>query len=236
MVNNNRFIIGLIILSLTVFFYLIQIDKLFFFIVSALIISEIYKINIGYKFLFFCLLVLYLLNGYFFLEIQIFDKVLPFLIILLILLNIFYRNFKSQIFSFIVLLSTLVFFDLIFNERNLLFFCLFFAYFNDTVAYIFGSLIKGPQISPKISPNKTWSGTLFSFSFTGILIFFMNFNIILAFIASLSLFFGDLYFSYIKRKIKIKDFSNILSSHGGVLDRYDSIMFIIIIMKISLLI
>ena len=50
MVNSNRLVIGLIILSLTVFFYFIQIDKLFFFIVSALIISEIYKINLSNKF------------------------------------------------------------------------------------------------------------------------------------------------------------------------------------------
>ena len=49
---------------------------------------------------------------------------------------------------------------------------------------------------------------------------------------AISLFYGDIYFSYIKRKLDIKDFSNLLASHGGILDRLDSISFLIIIFGI----
>jgi phosphatidate cytidylyltransferase len=45
---------------------------------------------------------------------------------------------------------------------------------------------------------------------------------------AISLFYGDIYFSYIKRKLGIKDFSRLLSAHGGILDRIDSITFLII--------
>jgi phosphatidate cytidylyltransferase len=49
---------------------------------------------------------------------------------------------------------------------------------------------------------------------------------------AISLFYGDIYFSYIKRKLDIKDFSTLLSTHGGVLDRLDSISFLVIIFGI----
>jgi phosphatidate cytidylyltransferase len=49
---------------------------------------------------------------------------------------------------------------------------------------------------------------------------------------AISLFYGDIYFSFIKRKLGIKDFSRVLSTHGGVLDRIDSITFLVIIFAI----
>tara|TARA_Y100000996_G_C22391395_1_gene589291 strand:+ start:361 stop:525 length:165 start_codon:yes stop_codon:yes gene_type:complete len=53
---------------------------------------------------------------------------------------------------------------------------------------------------------------------------------------SLSLFFGDIFFSYIKRNIGIKDFSNLLGSHGGILDRLDSMFFLTMIFYVYLII
>ncbi|MDB2636765.1 phosphatidate cytidylyltransferase, partial [Alphaproteobacteria bacterium] len=97
------------------------------------------------------------------------------------------------------------------------------------IAYIVGSYVKGPLISPKISPKKTWSGTSLSFFITTIILIYLDFNLFIAPIMSISLFYGDIYFSYIKRKLSIKDFSRLLSSHGGILDRFDSITFLIII-------
>ena len=85
-------------------------------------------------------------------------------------------------------------------------------------------MIKGPLIIPSVSPKKTWSGTLISFILSSILITsFFDLYIFKAALISITLFFGDLYFSYIKRSINVKDFSNILKGHGGILDRIDSL-------------
>ena len=51
---------------------------------------------------------------------------------------------------------------------------------------------------------------------------------------SLSLFIGDIYFSHIKRSINIKDFSNIIPGHGGVLDRVDSMIFLTMIITFTI--
>lgn len=73
----------------------------------------------------------------------------------------------------------------------------------------------------KISPNKTLEGYM-----SGLILLLLLGQPILLFILNI---FGDLYFSYIKRKMKIKDYSSILLSHGGILDRFDSLIFPLII-------
>ena len=108
-------------------------------------------------------------------------------------------------------------------NENLIFILLFISFLNDTVAYTVGKSVGGPLIVPMISPNKTWSGTLSSFLISCIVLYFFRFNLIECFVIASSLFFGDLFFSYIKRKYSIKDFSNIIPGHGGILDRIDSI-------------
>ena len=86
----------------------------------------------------------------------------------------------------------------------------------------------------RISPNKTISGSLGSFVFTGltisIFIFYYTKNfyldiLIISFMTSLSCQIGDLFFSFLKRKAKVKDTGNIFPGHGGVLDRIDGILF-----------
>jgi len=117
-------------------------------------------------------------------------------------------------------------------DRNIIYMIILISFINDTVAFVIGSYVKGPLISPKISPKKTWSGTSVSFLTTTILLIFLDFNLLISSIMAVSLFYGDIYFSYMKRKIGLKDFSNLLSSHGGFLDRFDSISFLIIIFGI----
>ena len=127
----------------------------------------------------------------------------------------------------------MILFYLMNSDRNLFYLIFFISFFNDTVAYIFGKFLGGPRILPKISPNKTWSGTFISFLLTTLLLFSLNFNILISMIISISIFFGDIFFSYIKRFLNLKDFSPLLGSHGGILDRLDSMFFVTIIFQIN---
>ena len=83
-----------------------------------------------------------------------------------------------------------------------------------------------------MSPNKTISGSIGSiifscfFIFTSILYFTESYNLKIIFVGivtSIACQLGDLFFSYLKRKAKVKDTGNILPGHGGVLDRLDGI-------------
>lgn len=109
----------------------------------------------------------------------------------------------------------------------------------DTYAHLGGSLIGKHKLAPKISPNKTWEGsiiggifgTLCAATFYYILVDgtvnVLGLLVITLFLSSLGQL-GDLFFSAAKRNHDIKDFSNIMPGHGGVLDRLDSIIFVVI--------
>ena len=108
---------------------------------------------------------------------------------------------------------------------------------SDIGGYIIGKNIGGKKLT-KISPNKTISGSIGSFSFSIIpLLIFYNFNsseyllsinnFSLCLVLSLVCQLGDLFISYLKRKAKIKDTGKILPGHGGLLDRIDGIIFVI---------
>ena len=104
---------------------------------------------------------------------------------------------------------------------------------SDIGGFVIGKIIKGPKLT-KISPNKTISGSIGSLVFTIItissLMFFylkhFDFKIIIvSLVVSLTCQLGDLFFSVLKRKAKIKDTGNFLPGHGGFLDRLDGIFF-----------
>ena len=101
----------------------------------------------------------------------------------------------------------------------------------DIGGYTFGKIFKGKKLT-KYSPNKTYSGLYGSyiFSFLTIYILFNNFFsldklFIFTFIISSVSQFGDIMISFLKRKAKIKDTSNIIPGHGGILDRLDGVIF-----------
>jgi len=102
----------------------------------------------------------------------------------------------------------------------------------DIGGYIVGKIIKGPKLS-KISPKKTYSGTLGSFLFAIIFAYFYLENSIyvsleiLIFVISISAVsqIGDLIISYFKRFSKIKDTGKLIPGHGGILDRIDGMIF-----------
>ncbi len=121
--------------------------------------------------------------------------------------------------------------------------------FTDIGGYIFGNFFKGPKLT-KISPNKTYAGSIggFILSLASVLIFTKfitlepwivfsitekfnnNFDLsFLIFILLISLIsqIGDLVISYFKRLAKIKDTGKIIPGHGGILDRIDGLIFAI---------
>lgn len=109
----------------------------------------------------------------------------------------------------------------------------------DTYAHLGGTLIGKHKLAPKISPNKTWEGSIiggifgtlcastFYFIFVDGTVNVLGLLVITLFLSSLGQL-GDLFFSAVKRNHNIKDFSNIMPGHGGVLDRLDSIIFVVI--------
>ena len=105
--------------------------------------------------------------------------------------------------------------------------------FSDIGGFIFGKTLKGKKLT-KISPNKTISGMIGSFtlSVSVVVIYFQRhfeiidiiiFSILISFISQI----GDLTISYLKRKAQIKNTGNMLPGHGGALDRLDGLIFAI---------
>lgn len=132
-------------------------------------------------------------------------------------LFVMYRNISLKLFIFLFLITIIT----------------------DTFAYTTGRLIGKTKLLEEISPNKTWEG-LIGGSIMGTFICtvyyttVINPEISLTVIIPIVLFltivgqFGDLFFSSIKRYFGVKDFSNIMPGHGGVLDRFDSVIFVML--------
>lgn len=134
-------------------------------------------------------------------------------------------------------LSTLV----IIREKslNLMIYLLLIPIITDTYAYIIGTLIGKTKLLEVISPNKTLEGMIGGTVF-GVLIptifyyLFVNSVTPIYVITFITLFLsvlgqlGDLVFSAIKRYFSKKNFSNLIPGHGGILDRLDSIIFVVL--------
>ena len=107
----------------------------------------------------------------------------------------------------------------------------------DTGAFLFGKKFGKKKIVPDISPNKTWVGTIAGFISSMIFLLILNqfgyFSdmfllidvVVLGLITGIFGQFGDWAESLLKREANVKDTSNILAGHGGVLDRFDSLTF-----------
>lgn len=111
---------------------------------------------------------------------------------------------------------------------------------NDVAAYFVGKALGAHKLAPTISPGKTVEGglggmissvilmSLFAFLYssrTGITVQY-GWLLLYLFLASVVGQFGDLAMSTIKRTVGIKDFGHILPGHGGILDRFDSFLFV----------
>lgn len=103
----------------------------------------------------------------------------------------------------------------------------------DSYSQLWGKLIGKRKLCPDISPNKTWAGFwggLFTAVIGAVVLsrYIINYTALAAATYGLSIALasniGDLAFSLIKRRLKIKDFSNMIPGHGGILDRFDSLI------------
>ncbi len=106
----------------------------------------------------------------------------------------------------------------------------------DSAAMFGGQAIRGPKLAPKISPNKTWSGLICGIIACSICVRIIEllpgydfvyrgtdlsiFAAIIGFISQMS----DLFISFFKRRFNLKDISNIIPGHGGLLDRCDGLI------------
>ena len=147
--------------------------------------------------------------------------------------NKFYLFFFNCTFIFYIFSFCFLFFFFSNFEqlKIILFIFLLGCISSDLGGYIFGKIFKGPQLT-KISPNKTISGSIGSIllSIGTISFFFFLITkeislsiIILSMVNSISCQIGDLFFSFLKRKAKLKNTGTFLPGHGGVLDRLDGI-------------
>lgn len=151
-------------------------------------------------------------------------------------------NYKDGLWLFgVTLLIGLMFnFGIIVRMLGLyeMIYCMIMAYATDSFALFGGMLFGKTKLCEEISPHKTVEGsiigtvfgTLLGSVFYYLLIGHTNILLIItvSFILSVCGQFGDLFFSSIKRHYGIKDFSNVIPGHGGVLDRLDSLLFVII--------
>ncbi|MFH0999485.1 MAG: phosphatidate cytidylyltransferase [Bacteroidota bacterium] len=105
---------------------------------------------------------------------------------------------------------------------------------NDTFAYLFGSAFGKRRLFERISPKKSWEGTIGGgFATIGVAILLGNYLpsldlinwLILSLIIIPAAIFGDLIESMLKRNVLVKDSGNIMPGHGGVLDRFDAANF-----------
>ena len=106
------------------------------------------------------------------------------------------------------------------------------AYVHDTAAYVAGNLMGRHVLAPKISPNKTWEGVIAGLVSAIALLYYLCDRaisvwavVLLAIIISFLFISGDLFESWLKRSAGLKDSGSLLPGHGGLLDRFDGLLF-----------
>lgn len=126
----------------------------------------------------------------------------------------------------------------------MLVYLLFCAWIGDSGAYFVGTFFGKHKLCPSISPKKTVEGLIGGIVMVGIVvtaqclvynlilpseeIYKMNYALLIpiGMVASVAGVLGDLSMSVIKRQYDVKDFGNLMPGHGGILDRFDSVLFV----------
>ena len=105
----------------------------------------------------------------------------------------------------------------------------------DSAAFFLGTALGKHKLFPRVSPKKSWEGAIFGFLFAigtmalaeVIILDFLGWNTIIAIGFIIGIFgqIGDLIESLLKRSANVKDSSNLIPGHGGIFDRFDSLLF-----------
>lgn len=149
------------------------------------------------------------------------------------LVGLFYIGLFS---STIILIREIYSGSLHYNDGGLLIISIFITlWVTDSAAYFLGSAFGKHKLFPRVSPNKSWEGAIAGFAFAIItmivlqafLLAFLNLTdtVVLGIIVGLFGQIGDLIESLIKRDAGVKDSSGIIPGHGGIFDRFDSLIF-----------
>ena len=150
-------------------------------------------------------------------------------------INFLKLSIKALSLVYLTIFSFLIFSGIMQDNYDLNMFYLFsICIFSDIGGLIFGKIFKGKKLT-KISPNKTISGSIGSFTLSLLLVpFFYTllhhqfshvfYLTMLTIMVSLSCQLGDLFISYLKRKANVKNTGDLLPGHGGFLDRIDGIL------------
>lgn len=117
------------------------------------------------------------------------------------------------------------------------------AWAADILAYLTGSLLRGPKLWPRFSPNKTWSGFIGGLigglaagaligglpwpELAGVTVFW---GAALGLAGAVATMAGDLWESALKRRYGVKDAGDLIPGHGGLLDRVDGLMFAVVVL------
>lgn len=153
----------------------------------------------------------------------------PFVNIAFLILGLFYIGVPFALLDFIAFDGQEFMYRVVFG-------ILVLTWVNDTGAYLVGSQIGKTPLFPRISPNKTWEGTLggivTTLVFGGLLgLYFdeiaLQHWLVLAVIVAIFGTLGDLVESMLKRSVGVKDSGTLLPGHGGVLDRFDGFIFVV---------
>lgn len=210
--------------KLTKWFGGISFHKTVFLLISSLIVICFYFEMFNY------VLILYFLIFVFLIISEVFKTQKHFEAVGTWLLSVVYISTPFGLLSLMNTDKMLLFFNV-----NYAIICLILVWVSDTFAFFGGKLFGKHILAPKISPKKTWEGSVSGFIFTiaaSFVIWYLfhtNFSLIhwLAVGIIIALFsqIGDLFESSLKRSVNVKDSSNLIPGHGGFLDRFDSILF-----------
>lgn len=116
------------------------------------------------------------------------------------------------------------------------------AWAADICAFLVGSVLKGPKLWPRFSPNKTWAGFIGGLigamiASVGVAALIMRLSLagaaLIGLAAGLATMAGDLWESMLKRRFGVKDSGDLIPGHGGLMDRVDGLMFAVVAVAVA---